>query len=293
MLLWGLAKSGALRGPLLKGAWVLTGRVGGRRSGTARRGRLLRFIGSLPAAVSRYAASMVWLKRAWFWGSVIFLGIGAGTAVFVWRIAETFHSPTVKWTAIGAVLAGAAFVVALIGLPAALYQLWRVRRELERLPDLLEKLKYLRKRGTQLFPCRNDPSTASELDKSIEEVATFIRTDLNDVGEEMRFRYRIGGGNPTERIDKTYGYLRNEALAEGQGGLLVAPGRAGQLRPESWNRPPAYSGKRPGGWWTRCGPRIGADAVAAWSARKRRCSVQPVRDAVTAGSSSPASGRAR
>ncbi len=69
------------------------------------------------------------------------------TAVVVVAIAGHYRDPAVRWTAIGAVFTAAALLVALVGLPIALFQLFAVQQDLSRLalvpPGHLDQLKGL------------------------------------------------------------------------------------------------------------------------------------------------------
>ena len=74
---------------------------------------------------------------AWSSPSLVML---IATALVVWHVVDTFDDATLRWTAITAVLTAAALLVAVIGLPLAVYQLVALDRDLVRPNQLRTRL---------------------------------------------------------------------------------------------------------------------------------------------------------
>jgi hypothetical protein len=97
----------------------------------------------------------------------------AGTAYLIVRVVSSYHEAATRWTAIAAILGGAALAAALIGLPIALAQLFLVERDLASLtrPGAAHDLRFHIAMGRQLQRrlagggMGATPETPSEVDK--------------------------------------------------------------------------------------------------------------------------------
>jgi hypothetical protein len=154
------------------------------------------------------------------WSVPSLLLFGVTTYVIVTNVLDVFHdNDSLKWTVIAAVLTGAALLVGLIGLPFAIYQLFSLDRDLTRPMKLGEELKAFRLTGSQLQFRLHHPDTddqaardtlADEFAQWVEDVATFIRTELDDEAEEHAFRFAGDKKSPKDQLDAKLLYIRND-----------------------------------------------------------------------------------
>jgi hypothetical protein len=153
------------------------------------------------------------------WGVPLAIGV-VTTWVIVTNVLDVYpeNDPTLRWTVIAAVLAGAGLLIGLLGLPLAVTQLVTLRRSLTRSVELQEKLKQHRLRGYTLSRRLSGPEARDgealttireECAAWVEAVATFIQTQLDDEAEEHYFHLQ-GHDQPTP--DQVLGDLEAKLL---------------------------------------------------------------------------------
>lgn len=148
---------------------------------------------------------------AWSLPSVVLL---VATYFVIKHIVDTFPDPTLRWTAIGAVLAGAALLVAAIGLPLALYQLVALDRDLGRPKELRDRLIQYRRSGqiirSHLLQWEGE-KWHDDRKHWIEDLARFLIAELGD-DEADDFRHTGGSFGPTDELDAKFQYIRDDLL---------------------------------------------------------------------------------
>lgn len=109
-----------------------------------------------------------------------------------WHLLRVYNaSPATKWTAVGALFAGAALIVAAVGLPLAVTQLFTLEREVNRASGLVDKLKPLRRDGLALREQLRTGEIADsgpEVKEWVERVVNYLLTDLGDDVEADTFK---------------------------------------------------------------------------------------------------------
>ena len=172
---------------------------------------------SRPLTALRSSPQMKKVLKPVAW-SVPSLVVLIATGVVIGHVVDTFHDATLRWTAIAAVLTAAALLVAVIGLPLALYQLVALDRDLTRPTELRTRVNEYRRSGQGILNRRYEPVTKgphpdpSDLKRWIDDVATFITEDLGDDAEAEDFRREGLGRTFGEELTRKLEYLRDKLL---------------------------------------------------------------------------------
>ncbi len=85
-------------------------------------------------------------RSRWFLLVTLPIALGGVTIAAIVVIATSYSDSNHRWTAIAAILTGAALLAALVGLPIALYQLFAVERDIQQL-NLVPSMHYNQLRG--------------------------------------------------------------------------------------------------------------------------------------------------
>jgi hypothetical protein len=130
---------------------------------------------------------------------------------------DTLHDAPLRWTAVAAVLTGAALLVAVIGLPLAIYQLVALDRDLvTRRTELRTKVNDFRQAGQKVLDGFSQPGDYSEKILPVKEwgkqVTAFIQTDLADDAEAEDFRREGSESAPEHEVRAKLNYLRDKLL---------------------------------------------------------------------------------
>lgn len=141
-----------------------------------------------------------------------------GTAIFVWVFTHGYRDSNHRWAAVGAILAGSAAVVGVIGLPFAIYQLAAVERDLSPRSELRDQVNELRVEGAKLvaqFPQRvvaPPPELMSKYRTWTDKVASFLREKTDEAEAQDFSRVRGESGWPTDDLNAQLDYLRDNLL---------------------------------------------------------------------------------
>jgi hypothetical protein len=135
--------------------------------------------------------------------------------VLVWG----YHDPGVRWAAVGGILAGAAFLVAVIGVYIALTQLADVQRDLDRLTKATDAEKQLRAQlveGSRFLSSmppgiRRQSAAAGEFVTWSDTVATFIRAHT-DEAEENLFRSAGADAMAGDELKAKIAFMRDDLM---------------------------------------------------------------------------------
>jgi hypothetical protein len=164
-----------------------------------------------------------WLCTGWRW-LVVVAAVAAAIAVVTLvvglRLTRSYEDSTHRWVAWTAILAAATLVVALLGLPFALYQLATLRRDLDqvtRTGQFERGLRALMLRGLDLLERLQRDDTAyarAEFTGWIDGVAGYIRRETNDELEEKFFRIEGKALPPQQQLEAKIRYLREKIIPE-------------------------------------------------------------------------------
>ena len=149
---------------------------------------------------------------AWSSPSLVML---IATALVIWHIVDTFDDATLRWTAITAVLTAAALLVAVIGLPLAVYQLVALDRDLVRPNQLRTRLVEYRRVGQAIrsrFGLDSYDDVARDVRSWADGVSAFIESELGDDTEAFDFVGVGMGQKPHEEIERKLDYMRDRLI---------------------------------------------------------------------------------
>jgi hypothetical protein len=170
-----------------------------------------------------------WLKRngLWLLPVVVLICTAIGAAI----VTQNYSNPGVEWTALAGVLAAAAFVVAVIGLPVGLAQLRTVERDVSHLTaagDLEQELNQCILVGQQIdarIAAAGDSALELaagllDLDFWVDKTAELIKTKTIE-SEANFFRAAGVGERPRTALDRKIRYIRDDLIPKVRAGYWV------------------------------------------------------------------------
>jgi hypothetical protein len=176
-------------------------------------------------------------QHALLW--VIPIAVGAATVVVVWILADSYARDTAtRWTAIGAVLVGAALLIALFGLPVAISQLFAVKRDLDLITGISNVERELIghiEEGALIALSMHDLEEGHLLDfvsqglsvgtypDWVEKVGEFIRTNGGHAGPAEQYLFQLAGRGKLahEELEIRLAYLRDNVLPKVRAGYWI------------------------------------------------------------------------
>jgi hypothetical protein len=150
--------------------------------------------------------------------------IAAGTVVAGVLLSGSYTDPTRRLAAWTVILAGATLVVAILGLPVALYQLATVRQDLDRVTragDFERGLNDLMLPGVDLlerFHQQDDDDMRAEMTGWIEVIAQYIRDKTSNEIEDRLFRLEGQGLKPRDELERKILHLRDKLIPKVRAG---------------------------------------------------------------------------
>jgi hypothetical protein len=151
-------------------------------------------------------------------------------AIGTWRVWG-YHDPAVRWTAVGAILAGVALLAAAIGLPIALTQLVAVQQDLDRLTratDMERELQQHMVDGTNLarrmrgkLPA-GSANLVDDFDNWSQRVAYLIGYSTDEVEKNM---FDLAGAHQqtVHELEAKIAYVRNDLMPKVRSGYWPQP----------------------------------------------------------------------
>jgi len=165
--------------------------------------------------------------------------VGVATVIILCVLSNSYpHDAATRWTAIGAVLAGAALVIALLGLPVAISQLFAVKRDLDQITgisDVERELIGKIEEGAIIALSMHDMEEGHLLDfvsrgltvgtypDWVENVEQFIRRNGGHAGPAEQYLFELAGrGEPArQELETKLVYLRDNVLPKVRAGYWL------------------------------------------------------------------------
>jgi hypothetical protein len=176
-----------------------------------------------PGKLTRWVTAWGWLIVV----AVVAVVIAVLTIAVGLLLTDGYHDSAHRWVAWAGILAGTTVVVALLGLPVALYQLATVRRDLNRVTRATEFEKVLNANlleGVELLPRldRDADGEAAilELGGWVEAVAQYIREETGSEVEEQLFRLEAQNRPPPDELRGKILHLRDSLIPKVRAGYF-------------------------------------------------------------------------
>jgi hypothetical protein len=157
-------------------------------------------------------------------GMVLLIGLPAVllvvTTALVWHVADTFHPASLRWTVIAAVLTAAAFLVAVLGVPIAVFQLIDLDRRLTRPNAQMKALNQFRIEASPWVQTLHQSQGAvghEQYGSWVERVAMYVHEHM-DAAEEATFRNAGYPGQPVDQLRGKLEYIRNDLIPKVRAG---------------------------------------------------------------------------
>ena len=176
---------------------------------------------------------------------VVTAGIIVIVVAAVSRVWTEYSDPALRWTAVGGALAGGAFLTAILGVPAAVYQLLTVEQEVARFTTVTEAEKKLLRqldRGLVVAELVHaGPDGGSLLDYAVETLqdedaptdfqdwvdqTAGVIAEIADETEVRLFRFTARRVQPADQIGPKISYLRNDLWPKVRAGYWAETGKA-------------------------------------------------------------------
>ena len=162
----------------------------------------------------------------------------------VWRVWTEYSDPALRWTAVGGVLAGGAFLTAIVGVPAAVYQLFTVEQEVARFTTVTEAEKKLLRQldrglvvaelvhagpdGGNLLDYAvdtlQDEDAPTDFHGWVDQTASVI-AEIADETEVRLFRFTARQVQPADQVGPKISYLRNDLWPKVRAGYWADAGK--------------------------------------------------------------------
>ena len=157
-------------------------------------------------------------RLSWLIAAIAVALLAAGTVVAGVVLSGSYSATTDRLTAWAVILAGATLIVAIVGLPVALYQLATVRQDLDRVTragDFERDLNDLMLPGVDLlerFYEQDDDDLRTMMTGWIEVVAQYIRDKTSNEIEEKLFRLEGRELQPRNQLERKIVHLRDKLI---------------------------------------------------------------------------------